>query len=150
MSVLATCTAIGKAIDPFIKFSGVNFQSTWRGKNPLPNTCYGISKNGLMTTEIFALWFQNFAKQVEERPLLAIYDGHLTHVSLEVIGKAITEKIAIVKLPPHVTDRLQPLDVCCFGPMKCEWENKLNERMNLLGPKETTSRSVFVDVLSDI
>ena len=60
------------------------------------------------------------------------------------------EKITIVKLPPHVTDRLQPVDVCSFGPLKCEWENKRNERMNLLGPRETISKSVFVDVLSDI
>ena len=150
ISVLATCRASGKALDQFVIFSAVNFQGTWRGRNPLPNKCYGISKNSWMTTEIYASWFQNFTKQVEERPLLVIYDGHLTHVSLELIEKAIEEKITIVKFPPHVTDRLQPLDVCCFGPLKSEWENKLNERMNLLGPRETISKSVFVDVLSDI
>ena len=33
--------------------------------------------------------------------------------------------------------------------MKRELEKKLNERMNLLGPKETISKIVFVDVLSD-
>ena len=103
-----------------------------------------------MTTKIFALWFQNFRKQVKERPLPVIYDGHLTHVSLELVEKAIKEKIIIVKLPPHVTDRLQPLDVCWFGPLKCERENKLNEHMNLPGPRETISMSVFVDVLRDI
>ena len=135
ISVLATCSASGKALDSFIIFSAVNFQSTWRGRNPLPNACYGISKNGWMTTEIFASWFQN---------------GHLTHVSLELIEKAIEEKITIVKLPPHVTDRLQSLDVCCFDALKREWENKLNERMNLLGPRETISKSVLVDALSNI
>ena len=150
ISVLATCRASEKALDQFVIFSGVNFQGTWRGRNPLPNKCYGISKNSWMTTEIYASWFQNFTKQVEERPLLVIYDGHLTHVSLELIEKVIEEKITIVKFPPHVTDRLQPLDVCCFGPLKSEWENKLNERMNLLGPRETISKSVFVDSLSDI
>ena len=135
ISVLATCSASGKALDSFIIFSAVNFQSTWRGRNPLPNAYYDISKNGWMTTEIFASWFQN---------------GHLTHVSLELIEKAIEEKITIVKLPPHVTDRLQPLDVCCFDALKREWENKLNERMNLLGPRETISKSVLVDALSNI
>ena len=39
-------------------------------------------KNGWMTTEIFALWSQNFSKQVEERPLLVVYDGNFTHASL--------------------------------------------------------------------
>ena len=108
-------------------------------------------KNDWMTTELFALWSQNFTKQVEERPLLVIYDGHFTHASLELIEKAIKEKITKLKLSlsPHVTDRLQPLDLCSFGPLKREWEKKQNERMNLLGPKETIFKSVFVDVLSD-
>ena len=73
-----------------------------------------------MTTKIFALWFQNLTKQVEERPLLVIYDGNLTRVLLELIEKAIEEKITVVKILPHVTDRLQPLDLCCFGPLKHE------------------------------
>ena len=55
ISVLATCCADGHALDPFIIFSGINFQSTRHGKNSLPNTLYGISKNGWMTAEIFAL-----------------------------------------------------------------------------------------------
>ena len=33
-----------KALEKFI-LSEVNFQSTWRGRNTLSNTCYGISKN---------------------------------------------------------------------------------------------------------
>ena len=45
-----------------------------------------------MATEILALWFQNYTEQVEERSLLVICDGHLTHVSLELIKKAIKEK----------------------------------------------------------
>ena len=53
ISVLATFSAKGKALDPFIIFSGVSFQSTWRGRSPLPNTCYSISKNGWMANKIF-------------------------------------------------------------------------------------------------
>ena len=54
---------------------------------------------------------------MKEPPLLVIYDGHLTHVLLKLIEKAIKVKITIVKLSPHVTDRLQPLDACCFGQL---------------------------------
>ena len=75
-----------------------------------------------MTTEIFALWFKNFVKQIKKCPLLVVYNGHLTHVSLNLIEKAMEEYITIVKLPPHVTDKLQPLNVCCFGPLKREWK----------------------------
>ena len=150
ISVLATCCADGHALDPLIIFSGINFQSTWHGKNSLPNTLYGISKNGWMTTEIFALWFKNFVKQIKKCPLLVVYNGHLTHVSLNLIEKAMEEHITIVKLPPHITGKLQPLDACCFGPLKQEWEEKLSERMNLLGPREKIPKSVFVDLLSEI
>ena len=80
VSMLAICCADDHALDPLIIFSEINFQSTWCGKNSLPNTCYGTSKNRRMTTEIFALWFENFVKQVKEHPLLVVYDGHLTHV----------------------------------------------------------------------
>ena len=115
-STLAACSATGRVLDPLIIFSGINFQSTWRGKEALPNTCYGVSKNGWMTTTVFYQWFGKFIEQVQERPLLLIYDGHLSHVSVELIEKAREEDITLVKLPPHATDKLQPLDVCGFGP----------------------------------
>ena len=125
-STLAACNAAGRALDPLIIFTGKNFQSTWRGKKTLPNTTYGVSQNGWMDTEIFYQWFVEFTKQVEERPLLLIYDGHLSHISIKLIEKAIHEDISLMKLPPHVTDKLQPLDVCGFGPLKREWMTLLN------------------------
>ena len=57
-----------------------------------------------MTTEVFATWFIKFAEHVKERPLVLIFDGHLTHISLQVIEYAIKENIIILKLPLHVTD----------------------------------------------
>ena len=43
---------------------------------------------------------------MKEPPLLVIYDGHLTHVLLKLIEKAIKVKITIVKLSPHVTKKI--------------------------------------------
>ena len=62
-----------------------------------------------MTTEIFAEWFGRFCDQATEYPLLLL-DGHLTHISIGIIEKTMAENIFIVKLPPHVTDKLQPLE----------------------------------------
>ena len=53
ITTLAACNAAGRAIGPLIVFKGANFQSIWRGRKPLPNTFYGISNNGWMTTEVF-------------------------------------------------------------------------------------------------
>eukprot|EP00795_Rhopilema_esculentum_P009817 gene9817-18388_t len=117
-TTLAVCNAAGRALDPLVVFSGKNLQSTWRGERALKDTWYGVSENGWMTSELFASWFDWFAIKVTERPLLLVYDGHLTHVTLPVIERARSEETSIVKLPPHTTDLLQPLDVACFGPLK--------------------------------
>ena len=109
--VLAVCNVAGKALDPLIVFTGKSFQSTWRGANALPNTYYTVSETGWMTSKIFFHWFTKFTKEITTRPLLLIFDGHLSHVSVEVIEKAIEENVVLLKLPPHATDKLQPLDV---------------------------------------
>ena len=150
ISTLAAVSASGRALDALIIFSGKNFQSTWKGNKSLPNTMFGVSSQGWMDTEVFLEWFNRFLVQVTERPLLLIYDGHLSHVSIALIEKAIEEDVMLLKLPPHVMDKLQPLDVCCFGPLKREWERLLNNRINVLGPRETISKGTFVDLLCSI
>ena len=99
---------------------------------------------------MFAQWFNKFVALVTERPLLLIFDGHLTHVSIKVIEKAIEENVTILKLPPHVTDKLQPLDVACFGPLKREWEKALNDWINVWDPKQTMKKSTFVNKLGEV
>ena len=89
-------------------------------------------------------------EEVTERPLLLIFDGHLTHISISVLEKAIEENVIIIKLPPHVTDKLQPLDVACFGPLKREWEKTLNNHISAVDPKQTMRKSTFVDKLSEV
>ena len=123
ITTLAVCSAAGKVLDPLIIFPGKYMQSNWKGEKALPKTFIGVSDSGWMTTEVFAIWFEKFADEIKERPLLLIFDGHLTHISLTVIEKASDENITILKLPPHVTDVLQPLDVACFGPLKRLWES---------------------------
>ena len=104
-----------------------------------------------MTTEMFSTWFENFCEIVKERPLLLIFDGHLNHVSIQIILKAREENFLLLKFPPHVTDVLQPLDVACFGPLKRKWETMLNKRLNELGStRARLDKATFVDALGDV
>ena len=103
-----------------------------------------------METETFRMGFFKFCEMVKERPLLLLYDGHLTHVSAPVIEKALDEDVTILKFPPHVTDVLQPLDVACFGPLKREWERKLHKRISELGIKNPLTKCEFVNELCTI
>ena len=126
ITVLAACNALVKAIDPLVIFTGKNFQSSWKRKSPLPNTMYGVSDNGWMNTQLFHQWFEKFCSQVTERSLLIIHDGYLSHMLILLIEKAREEDTTILKLPPHVTDKIQPLDVLCFGPLRRAWTELLN------------------------
>ena len=102
ITTLAVVNAAGRALDPLIIFQGKNMQSTWKPKHVLPNTMYGISDNGWMTSIIFVQWFEKFCKEVTERPLLLILDGHITHVSIPLLATAIDDDVHILKLPPHM------------------------------------------------
>lgn len=58
----------------------------------------------------------------DERPALMIYDGHSTHVSLDLVEYALAHGITILKLPAHTSDILQPLDVSVFKSYKKKWD----------------------------
>ena len=81
------------------------------------------------------MWLSKFCEIVTDRPLVLMFDGHLTHITAPVIEKALEQNIIILKFPLHVTVVLQPLDVACIGPLKREWERRLHKRISEYGIK---------------
>ena len=53
-----------------------------------------------------------------KRPVLLLYDGHASHISLELIDYAILHEVIVVCLPAHSSHLLQPLDVAVFKSFK--------------------------------
>ena len=135
ITVLSVANAAGRVLDPLIINQRAYFLESMRAENALPNTYYGVSAKGWMTSSIMLDWFNNFIHHVTERPLLLLFNGHLTHFSIAVIKKAMANDIILMKLPPHVTDVMQPLDVGMFSPLKKAWENLLNKNISILGEK---------------
>ena len=70
---------------------------------------------------------------MKQRPLLLLFDGYLTHVSVPVIERAMEENYPKLKFPPYVILVLQLLDVACLGSLKREWEQILNLSLNKFG-----------------
>ena len=103
-----------------------------------------------METKIFADWFATFATNNKGHPMLLLFDGHMTHISIRVIGRALQDNIHVLKFPPHVTDIFQPLDKCCFGPLKRLWEKTLNERINTFGLARKVDKAEFVNILANV
>ena len=149
-TVLACCNADGDAMDPLFVFKGINMQSVWKGKHALPNTYYSVSSSGWMTSVIFEDWFDGFIKEVTIRPLLLIFDGHLTHLTLRTIATAMEENITILKLVAHSTDTMQPFNVSCFSPLKSYYERALLTFNESHGVLIKLNVSKFVDVCCSV
>lgn len=151
ITVLATCCADGTALPPLIVFKGKKMQTTWRGDNALPGTQYAVTDSGWMTTSVFEDFFESFVEVVKGRgPILVVLDGHLSHTSLRTVDLAVKNNITILKLPPHCTDLLQPLDVACFAPLKSYYDSKLLEYTQSTGGRENLRKDLFVNMLCSV
>lgn len=103
-----------------------------------------------MTEAVFKNWFiVKFLDQVEQRPILLIYDGHLSHISIDLVESAIASQVTILKMPPHTSHLLQPLDVSVFKGVKTRWDSLLADwaRQNY---GKNLSKSVFSNIFAKV
>lgn len=106
-------------IPPFFIFKGQSLSLTLEGETYPPLTVFANSESGYMTTIVFVEWFKHFLKNLPTiRPILLIFDGHVSHGSLEVLQLAEENKIILLCLPPHTTHLYQPMDVGVYSLLK--------------------------------
>jgi hypothetical protein len=55
---------------------------------------------------------------------ILIGDNLASHISLNVVQECQNNNINFILLPPNSTHLTQPLDVCCFRPIKDVWKKK--------------------------
>ena len=80
--------------------------------------------------------------------MLLLFDKHMTHISIAVIQRPLSDNVYLFKLPPHVNDILQSLDKCCFGPIKCKLKDKLNARIDEFGLTKKVDKAEFANLIS--
>ena len=87
----------------------------------------GISDSGWITSELFMDFMKHFAVHARCSPdnkTLLIFDGHNTHTKcLAVIDFVISKGIYLLSLPPHVTNKFQPLNCSFLKPLKAYFNN---------------------------
>lgn len=161
-TVLACVAADGSTIPPLIVFKGAGVQARWTSEKAFPGTLYAASRNGWMEEPQFYTWFTKafipyvdkirVSKLSPEQAAVLIYDGHSSHISVRIIQEAISNNITLIKLPSHLTDMIQPLDKCVFGPVKTFWEKKLVNfgRKNMGKGTGRLTKSQFVEMLGDV
>ena len=81
-----------------------------------------------MEQRTFLDWFKRsfLPKAVRQAgPKLLIFDGHSSHISVELVQEARANNVHLLCLPAHTTHLLQPLDVAVFSTVKREWREQL-------------------------
>ena len=127
VTVLGAGNALGTCIPPFFVFPGKRMRSELL-EGATAGASGTVSESGWSNGEIFRHYLQeHFLNYVQGRnetqPILLLYDGHRSHVSLTIIEWANSQNIILFVLPPHTSHVLQPLDVGCFGPFQKIYDN---------------------------
>lgn len=111
---------------------------------------HGVSENGAlglvypsgwMTSSNFLEVLKHLVKNTRcsvEHQILLILDNHESHLSLAGIEYCRSNGISILTLPPHTSNKLQPLDRTVFGPFKSFLSQGMNSWM-LSNPGKTIS-----------
>ena len=119
ITILACANAAGTSLPPMVIFKGERFNHDWT-RGEVPDTLYGMSPQGWIDQELFALWLhKHFISNIP--PARLLLDGHSSHYTPEGVKLAAEEGIIMFCLPPHTTHVAQPLDVSFFGPLKKNW-----------------------------
>lgn len=112
---------------------------------------YNCSESGWMETRHFVEWFgkifDDYVKKIEG-PKLLIFDGHSSHISIELIELAKANDIHLLCLPAHTSHCLQPLDVSVYKPVKTHWKNLLDEFY--LSGNNVVTKEIFPSLLEKV
>jgi hypothetical protein len=127
VTVMFCGSAKGATMPPYIVYKAMNLYDSWTRGGP-KGTRFNTSKSGWFDSCIFRDWFKNLALPILKRQVgkkVIVCDNLASHISESVIALCRENDIEFVCLPPNATDKLQPLDVGLFAPMKRIWREVL-------------------------
>ena len=124
-------SASGTRLAPYILYKGVYLYKEWTIGGPA-GALYGVSDSGWMETKNCLGWFKKgFLPAVRHLlktgPVVLFFDGHVSHLALDLLKEARSECVHLYTLPSNTTHVLQPLDVAVYGPVKTAWRKVLQE-----------------------
>lgn len=113
VTIVACMSASGNFVPPMLVFPRKRMKPELMDGAP-PGSISGCHVSGWIQTDLFTKWFAHFisyVKPTKDDPVVLILDGHMTHTrNLDVIDLARENGVSLVCLPPHCSDRMQPLD----------------------------------------
>lgn len=132
--------ASGIALPPVYIFPRKIFRETMM--NGAPEGSLGLANaSGWMTSVNFLKVLEHFVKHVnpsKENEVILTMDNHDSHLALDCIIYAKKHGINIVTLPPHTSNKTQPLDIAVYAPYK-SFFNAAADSWMLRNPGKTIS-----------
>ena len=123
--------ALGQALPPVYIFPRVNFKSLML--HGAPEQSLGLANSsGYMTKECFPKVLAHFMKHMNISPTnpgLLLMDNHSSHRTIEAVDMAKENSLFVLTFPPHCSHKLQPLDVCVYGPFKTFYQSYARDWM---------------------
>ncbi|CAK1597581.1 unnamed protein product [Parnassius mnemosyne] len=86
-----------------------------------------VSDSGWINESIFLDYlrhFISFVKPTKEEPVLIILDNHESHISLGAYELFREYNLQVLSLPPHVSHKMQPLDLTIFSSLKMAYNKE--------------------------
>ena len=152
VSIMFCGSAAGQILPPYVVYRGANVYEEWCTGGP-KGTVYTATQSGWFDSFSFLDWFKKSflpsIRRLQGKKIL-IGDNLSTHISVDVINLCRENDIEFVCFPPNATDKMQPLDVGFFGPMKQAWRNQLTQ-FKIKNPSENPlDKCVFLSLLKEL
>ncbi|XP_065082560.1 uncharacterized protein LOC135704950 [Ochlerotatus camptorhynchus] len=123
-SVVMCMSAAGHHLPPYVIFARARMHESLKKGAP-SGTKFSCNPSGYMTADIFLDWFEHFLENVHptvSNPVLLIIDGHSSHTkNLAFAERARANFVTVLVLPPHCSNKMQPLDISFMGPFKIHY-----------------------------
>ena len=153
ITVHCAASGSGERLPPFILYKGKNLYRRWMEGGPA-GALYGVNDSGWMDASNFLSWFNKLfipavTHLTETAPVVLFFDGHHSHISLELINTAREKNLLLLCLPPNTTHLLQPMDVGVFAPLKSAWRQIL-KKFKLKTRGERVSKEVFPSLIAEL
>lgn len=120
VTVCGAINASGNHLPPFMIFPRKNWQIRMIDGGP-PGTEGACHPSGWMTGPNFLSYLEFFKKHAMPNlanPHLIIFDNHESHITIDSINFCKENGIHLLTIPPHTSQKLQPLDRIVFGTLK--------------------------------
>nr|XP_021186027.2 uncharacterized protein LOC110373173 [Helicoverpa armigera] len=126
-TVVCCCNAAGSFLPPFFIFKRKRFVPRLLDGAP-PGSQGTVSDSGWISGPIFLNWLEFLVEKTrptEQKKLLLLLDNHESHKYYPALEYATKHHIIFLSFPPHTTNKLQPLDVAVYGPIKKYFEQEI-------------------------